>query len=326
MRAVIRDRYGPPEVLRLEELAAPEPKGDQVRVAVRAVSVNAPDWRLMPESPGLSRLYLGLLRPKVRTLGSDVAGVVEATGPCVTQLRSGDEVFGDLSRVGFGGFAECVCASEKVFARKPPQVSFELAAATPMAGVTALQALRDSGGAQAGQKVLIAGASGGVGTFTVQVAKILGLDVTAVCSAAKVEQARSLGADRVIDYSQEDFTRGSERYDLIVAINGNRSLREYRRVLAPRGTYVMVGGGDKQLMQSILWGPVLSLFGKQRFRFALGRPSQADLAYLGELLTSGRLRPVIDRHYPLHEVPAAIRYVKSGHATGKVIIDVEPRG
>jgi len=323
MKAIVYERYGPPDVLRLEEVAEPQPKGDQVRVKIRAVSVNAPDWRLMRATPLLARAHSGLLRPRFRILGSDISGTVEATGPEATELRVGDEVFGDLSGFGFGGFAERVCPTAKALAIKPASVSFEVAAASPMAGMTALQGLRDHGRVQPGQKVLIAGASGGVGTFAVQVAKLLGAEVTAVCSTSKLELARSLGADRVIDYTKEDFVEGGDRYDVIFAINGFRRISDYRRVLAPRGVYLMAGGEWPQIRQALVWGPLLSLLGPERFGPSATKASQKDLSLLGELLESGKIRPVIDRRYPLSGVPDAIRYVEAGHAAGKVIIDVD---
>ena len=322
MKAIVYDRYGPPDVFRLEEVDQPTPRGDQVRVKIRAASVNAPDWRLMRANPIFARLHSGLLRPKFRILGCDVSGTVDAVGPDAKQFRVGDDVFGDLARFGYGGFAEYVCPTEKALAAKPASVSFEAAAATPMAAMTALQGLRDRGHVQPGQKVLIAGASGGVGTFAVQIAKLLGAEVTAVCSTSKTELARSLGADRVIDYSKDDFAKGAERYDVVFAINGFRRIWDYRRVLAPRGVYLMAGGEWPQIRQALLWGPLLSLFGRQRFGPSTTRASQKDLSFLGELLASGTIRPVIDRHYPLGSVPDAIRYVEAGHASGKVIIDI----
>ena len=323
MKAIVYESYGPPDVLRLDEVDEPEPKGDQVRVKIRAVSVNAPDWRLMRATPFLARAHSGLLRPRFRILGCDISGTVEAIGPDAKQFQVGDGVFGDLARFGLGGFAEYVCPTEKALAVKPTSVSFEVAAASPMAGMTALQGLRDHGRVQPGQKVLIAGASGGVGTFAVQVAKLLGAEVTAVCSTSKIELARSLGADRVIDYTKEDFVESGDRYDVIFAINGFRRISDYRRVLAPRGVYLMAGGEWPQIRQALLWGPLLSLLGHQRFGPSVMKASQKDLSFLGELLESGRIRPVIDRRYPLSGVPDAIRYVETGHATGKVIIDVE---
>jgi len=324
MKAIVYDKYGPPDVLRFTEVPTPQPKGDEVLVRIRAVSVNAPDWRLMRATLFLARAHSGLLRPRFRILGSDVAGTVEATGPGTKELRAGDDVFGDLARFGFGGFAELVCATEKALVRKPASVSFTDAAASPMAGLTSLQGLRDHGRVRPGHKVAIVGASGGVGTFAVQIAKLLGANVTAVCSTSKVDTALALGADRVIDYTKEDFAKSGEWYDVIFAVNGYRSIWDYRRALAPRGVYLMAGGEWPQIRQALLWGPLLSLVGPQRFGLSTPKPSQEDLAYLGELLASGKLRPVIDRHFPLNAVADAIRYVEEGHARGKVMIDVAP--
>jgi NADPH:quinone reductase-like Zn-dependent oxidoreductase len=321
VKAIVYERYGPPDVLRVADVEKPEPKRDQVLIKIRAVSVNAPDWRLMRATPFLARANSGLFRPKFRTLGSDIAGTVEAMGPEAKQLRMGDEVFGDLSSFGFGGFAEFVCAPERALVRKPATVSFEVAAATPMAGLTALQGLRDRGGVRSGHKVLIFGASGGVGTFAVQIAKVLGAEVTAVCSTSKMDIARALGADRVIDYKREDFTQSGEHYDVIFAVNGFRSIWDYRRALAPNGVYLMAGGDWPQMRQGLVWGPLLSILGRQKLGPSITKASQEDLSFLGELLASGKLTPVIDRHYSLSAVPDAIRYVEEGHARGKIIVE-----
>jgi NADPH:quinone reductase-like Zn-dependent oxidoreductase len=324
MKAIVYERYGPPEVFHLEDVDKPTPTGDRVLVKVRAVSVNAPDWRTMRADPFFIRATSGLLKPRVRILGCDIAGTVEAVGPEVKQFRVGDDVFGDLANFGYGGFAEYVCPVEKALARKPAGISFEAAAASPMAGITAIQGLRDHGRVQAGQKVLIVGASGGVGTFAVQIAKVLGAEVTAVCGTNKVDQVRSLGAERVIDYTKEDFLSDGQRYDLVFAVNGFRSIWDYRRALAPRGRYLMVGGDWPQIRQALLWAPLLSLVGPQKFGVAPAAANQKDLATLGELLGAGKVKPVIDRRFPLSRVPDAIRYVEEGHARGKVVIDVEP--
>jgi NADPH:quinone reductase-like Zn-dependent oxidoreductase len=324
MKAVVYEKYGAPDVLRFEEVERPTPTRDQVLVKICAVSVNAPDWRFMRATPFLARLGSGVFNPKFPILGCDIAGTIEAVGPEAKQLRVGDEVFGDLARFGFGGFAEYVCPCEKALARKPPSVTFEVAAASPMAGMTAIQGLRDHAGVRPGHKVLIAGASGGVGTFAVQVAKLLGAEVTAVCSTGKVDMARALGADHVIDYTQEDFAKNGQLYDVIFAVNGFRTIWDYRRALAAKGTYLMAGGDWPQIRQALLWGPLLSLFGSQKLSPSTTTASQKDLAYLGELLEAGTLNPVIDRRYPLSAVPDAIRYVEQGHARGKVIINVDP--
>jgi NADPH:quinone reductase-like Zn-dependent oxidoreductase len=265
MKAVVYDSYGPSEVLRLKDVAKPSPKDNEVLVRVYAASVNAADWRMMRADPFLVRLYAGLLKPtKFQTLGADIAGRVEAVGKNVHQFHPGDEVFGDVFASGFGGFAEYKCASESELVLKPANISFDEAAAVPLAALTALHGLRDKGQIQPGQKVLINGASGGVGTFAVQLAKYFGAEVTAVCSTGKVDLARSLGADHVIDYTQEDFTRSGRQYDLILAANGNRSIFDYKRVLTSKGAYVMAGGNTGQLFQVLLLGPLISLFGKQK--------------------------------------------------------------
>ena len=321
MKAVVFTKYGPPEVLQLIEVEKPAPKADEVLVRVRAASVNAADWRMVSADPFLVRFYSGLLRPKKITCpGADVAGVVEAVGSDVTRFKPGDEVFGDVFESGMGGFAEYKCAHENELVLKPANVTFDEAAAVPLACMTALHALRDVGQVRAGQSVLINGASGGVGTFAIQLAKYFGAEVTAVCSTKKAEQARALGADHVIDYMREDFTLGGKRYDLIVAVNGYHSIFDYRLTLAPEGRYAMIGGGSAQLFQALLLGPLLSLAGGRKMLTVSSKPNQQDLLFLKELLGSGKIKPVIDRRYPLSELPDAIRYVEAGHAGGKVVI------
>ncbi len=323
MKAIVYTEYGSPDVLQLKEVEKPFPADDEVLVQVHASSVNAADWRMMRADPFLVRLYAGLFKPtKFQTLGADIAGRVEAVGKNVRQFQAGDEVFGDVFASGFGGFAEYKCARESELILKPSNLSFEEAAAVPLAAMTALHSLRDKGQIQAGQKVLIHGASGGVGTFAVQLAKHFGTEVTAVCSTAKAELARTLGADFVIDYTQQDFTRSGRQYDLILAVNGNRSIFDYKRALSPNGIYVMAGGNSTQLFQALLLGPWISMFGKQKMGALTSTPNQKDLLLLKELLESGKLKPVIDRRYPLSEVAEAIRYVEAGHAKGKVMIAV----
>jgi NADPH:quinone reductase-like Zn-dependent oxidoreductase len=325
MKACVYDQYGDPgAVLHIEDVAEPVPAADQVRVKVRVTSVNAPDWRMVRADPFLVRASSGLWRPGIRTLGSDVAGTVDAVGSSVTGLQVGDEVFADLAEFGFGGFAEKVCAAERAWAKKPVGLSFDDAAATPMAGRTALQGLRDRAKVQPGQRVLIVGASGGVGTFAVQLARLLGAEVTAVCSSSKVELVRSLGATRVIDYTREDFAATGEQWDVVFAVNGFRPIRDFRRALTPDGTYLMAGGQWPQIRQALLWGPILSLLGSQRLGALTIVPSPDDLAQLAEMIVSGQLKPVIDRRFPLAEVADAVRYVGEGHARGKVLVDVAP--
>lgn len=324
MRAIVYKEYGAADVLHLTEVAKPVPKDNEVLVKIIAASVNAADWRLMRAAPFLARLHAGLFKPtRFQILGADIAGRVEAVGKNVHLFKKGDEVFGDVFRSGLGGFAEYKCASESELALKPTNVSFEEAAATPMAALTALHGLRDKGHVQAGQKVLINGASGGVGTFAVQLAKLFGAEVTAVCSTEKMKLARSLGADHVIDYTREDFTASRLQYDLIIAVNGNRSIFDYKRALTPNGIYVMAGGNTSQLFQALLLGPFLSILGKQRMGALSTSPNQRGLHYLRGLLESGEIRPVIDRRYPLSDVAGAIRYVEAGHARGKVVIRVQ---
>jgi len=323
MKAVVYREYGSPDVLKLEEIPKPVPNDDEVLVKVYAASLNAYDWHLLRADPFLVRLMGGgLLKPKNTILGVDIAGRVEAIGGNVKQFKPGDAVFGDTSAAGNGGFAEYVSVPERFLAPKPGNLSFEEAAAVPMAAVTALQGLHDKGRIQPGHKVLINGASGGVGSFAVQIAGSLGADVTAVCSTGKMDLARSLGADHVIDYSKENFTRSRQRYDLIFAANGYHPIAAYKRALAPGGAYVMAGGSTAQMFQSMLMGPWMSLIGGKKMGIIVAKPSQKDLMILKELLETGKVVPVIDRQYPLIEVPEALRYLEEGHARGKVVIAV----
>jgi NADPH:quinone reductase-like Zn-dependent oxidoreductase len=321
MKAIAYHRYGSPDVLRCEEIARPVPGDDEVLIAVRAASANPLDWHFLRGTPYIGRLRFGLRKPKAPRLGADVAGRVEAAGGNVTQFKPGDEVFGACR----GAFAEYACAPESTLALKPQNVTFEQAAAAPVAGLTALQALRDKGRLQPGQTVLINGAAGGVGTFAVQIAKWLGADVTGVCSARNVERVRSIGADWVIDYTQEDFTRSGQHYDLILDCVGNHSLPACRRVLNPQGIYVIVGAPDGRWISPlprVLQALVMSRLGSQSLVLFLTRRSQKDLIILRDLMAAGKVTPVIDRCYGLDEVPEAIRYLEGGHARGKVIITV----
>jgi NADPH:quinone reductase-like Zn-dependent oxidoreductase len=324
MKAIVSTKYGSPDVLNLEEIEKLAPKDNEVLVKVHAASVNAADWHLLRADPFLVRLMgFGLLRPKYKILGADVAGRVEAVGTNVSQFQPGDEIFGDLSGDGFGSFAEYVCATEDVLALKPADTSFEEAAAVPLAAVTALQGLRNKAQVRQGQKVLINGASGGVGTFAVQIAKSFGAEVTGVCSTSKVDMVRSLGADHVIDYTQEDFTKNGQHYDLILAANGYHPISDYKRALGPEGTYVMTGGSGAQMFQSMTLGPILSMNGNKKLGNLLKKPNKKDLVVLKELLEAGKITPVIDRSYPLSEVPEAMRYLEEGRAQGKVMITME---
>jgi len=314
MKAIVYERYGSPDVLELRDVEKPSVTDDGVLVRVRAASANPYDWHFMRGKPYFTRLMFGLLKPKVHSLGADLAGEVEVVGKDVTRFRPGDSVFGE----GAGAFAEYACVPEHWLALKPANLSFEQAAAVPMAGVTALQGLRDGGKIQAGQKVLVLGASGGVGTFAVQIAKSFGAEVTGVCSTKNVEMVRKLGADHVVDYTREDFTRGDARYDLMLDTIGNRSLHACRRVLAPKAVYVFIGGRMSHLAASMLAGPFVS----QDVKAVVAKRSSADLEFLSGLIEAGKITPVIDRTYKLDEVPAAIGYLEEGHARGKIVITV----
>lgn len=301
----------------MEEVEKPTPDENQVLLKVHAASINAGDYRMMRADPFLIRLMCGLLKPKDPRLGWDVAGRVEAVGENVKRFRPGDEVFGCSN----GTFAEYVLAKEDHLALKPANKSFEEVAALPVAALTALQGLRDAGGIQPGQKALIQGASGGVGTFAVQLAKLFGAEVTAVCSTKNLDMARSLGADHVIDYTKEDFTRSRQRYDLIFAVNGYRSISAYKRALSIQGIYICAGGAMRQFVQAILLGPLMSRKGgKKMVSMGIAKVNHKDLVYLGELFEAGKISPVIDRRYPLNEIAEAFWYLEDEHARGKVVI------
>ncbi len=326
MRAIVYARYGPPDVLQLKEVEKPIPKDDEVLVEVHAASVNAADWHLLTADVFLVRLMgRGLLRPRNKILGADIAGRVEAVGRNAKQFKPGDEVFGDIFQSGGGGFAEYACACEDALALKPASLTFEEAAAVPLAAVTALQGLREKGKIQPGQKVLINGASGGVGMFAVQIAKSFGTEVTAVCSTRNLDMLRSIGADHVIDYTKEDFTKSRQRYDLILAANGYHPILDYRRALSPKGIYVMSGGSGAQMFQALLLGPWISMIGSKKMGALSAKANPKDLAFVKQLLEAGKVKPVIDRRYPLSEVPDALRYLGEGHARGKVVITMEHR-
>jgi NADPH:quinone reductase-like Zn-dependent oxidoreductase len=324
MKAVVQDTYGSPEVLELRDIDKPLVGDDEVLVQVRAAGVDPGVWHLMTGRPYLVRVMgYGLRTPKVGVRGRDVAGRVEAVGTNVTRLRPGDEVFG----IGEGSFAEYVCARADKLAPKPANLSFEQAAAVPISGLTALQALRDTGKLRPGQQVLIVGAAGGVGSFAVQLAKAFGAQVTGVSSTTKVDLVRSIGADEVIDYTRQDFADGARHWDLIVDTAGRRSLSQLRRALTRRGTLVIVGGegGGRWLGgfdRQILRAPLLSGLVRQRLRPFVAKERREDLLELKELIEAGKVTPVIDRTYPLREVPEAIRYLEQGHARGKVVITV----
>jgi NADPH:quinone reductase-like Zn-dependent oxidoreductase len=324
VKAIVCERYGPPEVLHLKDVEKPVPKDDEVLIRVRAASINARDRRLMRADPFFIRFVAGgFLGPKNPILGADAAGTVEAAGGNVREFRPGDEVFGCLSRYGGGTFAEYVCAGEDEIALKPANLSFEQAAAVPLAAITALQGLRDKGSVRPGQKVLIQGASGGVGTFAVQLVKFFGAEVTGVCSAKNLDMVRSLGAGHVIDYSKEDFTRKEQRYDLIFAVNGYHPIGDYLRALNPAGVYVAAGGSMVQLFQAVLQGRRNSKTGGRKIEVVSMKENKNDLTCVQELLESGKIVPVIDGCYPLGKAAEAFRYFEKAHAKGKVVITVD---
>lgn len=322
MKAIISERYGGPETLKLSEVSTPTPNENQVLVRVRASSINFGNYVLLSGKPRLARLVFGLMKPKYPIPGGDMAGIVEAVGAKVTQFQAGDEVFGDLSSSGFSAFAEYVVVDEKTLALKPTNLTFAEAAAVPMAATTALQAIRDKGKVKTGQKVLIHGASGGVGTFAVQIAKAFGAEVTAVVSTRNVDIARSLGANQVIDYKKEDMKDHDQTYDLILGVNGGQSLTTYKRMLKENGVFVHVGGESSQMYQTMIQRSWLSMTGKKKFFTFLQRANQKDLVLMKELIEQGKVTPVIDRSYSLSEVPDAFRYFEEGHSQGKVIIEI----
>lgn len=318
MKAIVYELYGAPEVLRLKDVERPAPKDNEVLVEVRAVSVNSSDWEFLRGAPVYTRMW-GLRRPRHKILGSDIAGRVEAVGNNVKLFQPGDEVFGDIL-YSWGGFAEYVCASEDAVMLKPAGMTFEQAAAVPQAAVVALQGLRDKGQIQAGQNVLINGAGGGAGSFAVQLAKHFGAEVTGVDSTGKLDLMRTLGAAHVVDYTQEDFTKNGQRYDLILDFVAAHSVVDYKRALGPKGRYVMVGGSMAHIFQTLSLGAWFSLTGSKKMGILAAKPSKEDLALIIELVETGKVVPVIDRHYPLGEVPEAFRYLGAGLARGKIVI------
>lgn len=322
MKALVNDKYGPIDDLRLEEVPKPTPKDDEVLIRVHASSVNYGNVALVRGKPLLARLWSGLRKPKDRIQGSDVAGQVEAVGKDVKLFQPGDDVYGDTGLHGFGAYAEYVCAPESAIAPKPAGVTFEAAATVPQAALVALQALRDAGQIQSGHKVLIYGASGGNGTFAVQIAKAFGAEVTGVCSTRNLALVRSIGADHVIDYTRKDFAANGQRYDLIVATVGDRSIFDYRRALTPRGTYVAAGGSLAQIFAGMLLGPWLSKTGGKTLRGVHHKENPEDLHFMNELLETGKVEPVIDRRYPLEQAVDALRYYGEGRSQGKVVITV----
>ncbi|MFC7686555.1 NAD(P)-dependent alcohol dehydrogenase [Ureibacillus sp. GCM10028918] len=321
MKAIITKKYGTPDVLELDEVDQPFQKDDEVLVKVKAASLNYGNLVLLSGKPFLARMAFGLFRPKFAIPGGDIAGIVETVGKNVTQFQPGDTVFGDLSAFGWGGFAEYVAVPEQALVHKPTNLTFEEAAAVPMAAVTALQALQ-KGKIISGQKVLINGASGGVGTFAIQIAKAYNAEVTAVCSTRNIEIARSLGADNVIDYTKEDISKLEARFDLILAVNGNSPISVYNRLLKPNGSYVMIGGSEAQMYQAMFLGPLLSLTNKKNLKNMLQKANQNDLLFIKELIDANKVKPVIDRTYKLSELKEAFKYFEQGHAQGKVVISI----
>ena len=328
MKAVVCAKFGPPESLQLQEVEKPTLKDSDVLVRIRASSVNFNILAYMEGKPVFARLMgVGLLKPKAKIPGGDIAGQVEAIGKNVRQFKQGDEVFGNLDGCGWGAFAEYVAVSENVLARKPNNISFEQAAAAVQSSSVALQGLR-KGKIKTGQKVLIYGASGGIGTFAVQIAKSFGADVIGVCSTRNLDFVRSLGADHVIDYTKEDFTKNGHLYDLILATAGYHSIFDYKRALSPEGSYVMVGGTMKgphamtQVFQALAMGPLLSKKGGKQLGSLTTKASQPDLVFIKELIEAGKVKPVIDKSYPLNEVAAALRYYEKRHTRGKVVITI----
>jgi NADPH:quinone reductase-like Zn-dependent oxidoreductase len=320
MKAIVYTKYGPPEVLQLKEVPKPTPRDDEVLIKVQAVSVNRSDWEGLRGKPLYARIG-GLLRPRHQILGSDVAGRVEMAGKNVRRFRAGDEVFGDiLGRLG--GFAEYVCAHESALALKPASMTFEEAAAIPQGAVIALQGIRDKGQVQSGQKVLINGAGGGAGTFAVQFAKLYGAEVTGVDNSGKLEFMRSLGADHVIDYTREDFTKNGKQYDLILDVVAHRSVFACKRALGPNGSYFLAGGSVATIFQILLLGPWIRATTGKKIRVLAVKPNLKHLIYIAELYEAGKVVPVIDRRFPLSEVPEAIRYLGEGRTKGKVVITV----
>ena len=322
MKAWVLTKYGLPEFFELQEMVKPVPKANEVLVKVHAVSINSWDWEVLIAKPFVNRLMFGLLKPtKIKILGCDIAGWVEAVGKNVKQFKNGDEVFGDLSRCGWGGFAEYVSASEDTLTLKPASMTFGQAAAAPQAGLLALQGLCYNGQVQPGQKVLINGASGGVGSFAVQLAKSLGAVVTGVCSTKKMDFVRSLGADHLIDYTQEDFTKNGQSYDRILDVKGYHSIFDYKRALSSKGVYVMAGGSTALVNQVMFLGPLISMTSSKKMGLLLHKANKG-LDDLVKFIDSGKVIPIIDKTYSLSEVPEAMQYFGEGQHKGKVVISV----
>lgn len=326
MKAIVFENYGSPDMLRLQEVAKPAPKENQVLVRVFASSVNYNTVALVTGKPLIARLMTGgMLKPKYKTPGNDIAGKVEAVGKNVTAFKPGDDVFGDLSDYGFGAFAEYIAVPEKALARKPANISFEEAAAAPESALVALQGLRDMGQIQAGQKVLINGASGGIGSFAVQIAKVLGAEVTGVCGTRNLGMVRSLGADYVIDYTREDFVQNGQQYDLIFDVAAHRSIVEYQRALTPKGIYVMAGGSIPRILQAIVLGALISRKNGKKLGAFMVRPNK-DLPFMAELLESGKVHSVIDQCYSWTEAGKALQQYATSSVRGKIVISMQANG
>ena len=323
MKAVVYTEYGSPDVLNFEEVQKPIPGDDELLIKIHAAAITAGDVIVLKGEPFVTRLATGLLKPKNTIPGKEMAGRVEAVSQNVTQFQPGDEVFGDLSVASWGAFAEYVAVPESAIALKPTNLTFAEAAAVPESAVVALQGLRDKGKIQPGNRVLINGASGGVGLYAVQIAKAFGAEVTAVCSPRNMELVRSLGADHVIDYTEEDFTQNGQRYDLILAANGYHPIADYRRALRPEGIYVASGGSMKQSLQATMIGPFISMTRSKKMGGLLVKPNQNDLVFIKELIEANKISPVIDRCYPLSGAADAFRYMEKGRAQGKVVITME---
>jgi NADPH:quinone reductase-like Zn-dependent oxidoreductase len=325
MKAIVYSKYGSPDVLELKDAEKPVPKKNQVLIKVHAASVNPAELHLLRADPSVTRVYSGLLKPKFTILGADISGKVEAVGRNIKQFHIGDEVFGDLSHCGWGGFSQYVCARENALGLKPANLSFEEAATVPLASLAALQGLRNKGKIHPGQKVLINGASGGVGTFAVQIAKSFGTEVTGVCSTKNLDLVRSIGADHVIDYTQVDFSRNGQHYDLIFDAVGNRSFSDCMRALSPNGICAVAGFTTfSHLLWVMVLGPWVSITGSKKMGLmGTAKPNNKDLAFIKELIEAGKVKPVIDRRYPLSEVAEAFRYLEKKHARGKIVITVE---
>ena len=323
MKAMIQTAYGvPSEVLELREVEKPAPKNDEVLIKIQAAAITFGDLTAVKGEPFIGRLWTGLREPKIKTPGKEMAGIVDAVGANVKKFKPGDEVFGDISECGWGAYAEYVSVPEDYLVQKPANIAFDAAAGVPESAVVALQGLQDKGNIQSDQKVLIYGASGGIGTFAVQIAKSFDTEVTGVCSTRNVEMVRSLGADHVIDYTKEDFTQNGQQYDLILATAGYRSIFDYKRALAPGGHYVVTGGEMAQIFQPMLLGPLASSGGRTMTNLSM-KSDKEDLAYVKELIEAGKVKPVIDKSYPLGELPEAFQYYAEGRSRGKVVVTME---